>query len=116
MHAAQRTRVHHAFVLLLFALQLGVVSVVPLVDGAREAASLSRVTHVESDGRTDCAHPHNHVTCQLCRLAGPKFATPSIVAAPLGGRVEGCAAPEWSGAFLAAGPTLLASARAPPLA
>lgn len=116
MHAAQRTRLHHAFVLLLLSLQLGVVGVVPVADGYRELVALSRVTHVESEGRTDCPPPHNHVTCQLCRVAGPKFASPAVLSLSLGAYLAVCPAPEWSRSVRGARLTHPAPARAPPLA
>jgi hypothetical protein len=113
---AQRTRSHPVLVLLLLSLQLGVVGLLPIIDGDRELASLSRVTHVESEGRTDCAPVHNHVTCQLCRIAGPKFVSPSVLSAALGGGVLRSFAPAASRSCQSAPAGRFALARAPPLA
>ena len=116
MYAAERTPTQRAFLLLLLFMQLTVGGVVPVLDGDRELASLSRVTHVESEGSTDCAPLHNHVTCQLCRVAGPQFTAPQMLALPLDAGASVADQAPCAGPFRAAAPAFAAPARAPPLA
>lgn len=114
VYPAHRTRTRQAFAVLQLSLQLGLVVVVPVVDGALDVVELTRVAHVESEGRSDGTPVHNHLTCQLCRVAGPKFATPQVVAISLGARVDHTPPPAGTGPVQAASPAFAAPARAPP--
>ena len=51
------------------ALHLLLAAVVPSLDGSIEAAVHDRQVHVEAPGDGPCAPLHDHLTCQLCRIA-----------------------------------------------
>lgn len=50
-------------------LHLLLAAVVPSLDGTIEAAVHDRQVHVEAPGDGPCAPLHDHLTCQLCRIA-----------------------------------------------
>lgn len=56
-----------AIVSLVFHLVMAAVA--PSLDGTLEAAIQDRQVHVEAPGDDPCAPLHDHLTCQLCRIA-----------------------------------------------
>lgn len=83
--------------ILSLVLHLLMAGVAPSLDGTLEAAVHDRQVHVEAPGDGPCAPLHDHVTCQLCRIAerGALAATPVVAiletapAAPLPILAEG---------------------------
>lgn len=116
MYPAHPSRTRQAFAVLQLSLQLAVLTLVPLVDGALDIIALTRVAHVESKGRSDGTPVHNHITCQLCQVAGPKLASAQGPSLPKGAGI-GAAPPIARAHPFRAGPRAAsAHARAPPLA
>ncbi len=102
---------------LLALVQMFVAAAVPLAD-ARLGAEEPRAAHVESESSAACAIQHDHLYCQLCRVADVAAPEPGrdrvgVPCAPLRPTVD-----RWTASTHApGGPDLhLAGPRAPPSA
>lgn len=105
-------------VAVLAVLQLAAAGLVPAADAELWGDSVESTLHVESQGSKECAPPHDHLFCQLCRthlLAG--MTAPVHDALPL--TLPSLVAHAGQAAHTPAAATLLAGAsgpRAPPIA
>ena len=78
-------------VLVLAMLHMVGATVLPAADGSLDVEGYTTPTHIESEGRDDCAPHHDHVFCQA--VGSTALANPSGPAAEVAHVFEQAAAP-----------------------